>query len=47
MRAYPANVKEIGFLSVMGETAPFPPWLVGVGALHIGVLEFQNSLAQS
>ena len=32
MRAYPANVKEIGFLEVMGETAPFPPWLVGVGA---------------
>ena len=32
MRAYPANVKEIGFLGVMGETSPFPPWLVGVGA---------------
>ena len=34
MRAYPANVKEIGFLGVMGETTQFPPWLVE-SSMHI------------
>ena len=32
MKAYPANVREIGFLAAMGRTAPFPQWLAGVGA---------------
>jgi glycerol-3-phosphate dehydrogenase len=32
MRAYPANVREIGFLAALGRTAPFPQWLAGVGA---------------
>lgn len=44
MRAYPANVKEIGFLGVMGETAPFPPWLVGVGAFaYWGIGNFKTN----
>ena len=44
MRAYPANVKEIGFLGVMGETSPFPPWLVGVGAFaYWGIGNFKTN----
>ena len=44
MRAYPANVKEIGFLGVMGETAPFPTWLVGVGAFaYWGIGNFKTN----
>jgi glycerol-3-phosphate dehydrogenase len=33
MRAYPANIQEIGFLAAMGSTAPFPQWLAGVGSV--------------
>ncbi|MEG3586692.1 MAG: glycerol-3-phosphate dehydrogenase/oxidase [Actinomycetota bacterium] len=44
MRAYPANVKEIGFLGVLGETSPFPPWLVGVGAYaYWGIGNFKTN----
>ncbi|MBT94750.1 MAG: FAD-dependent oxidoreductase [Acidimicrobiaceae bacterium] len=44
MRSYPANVKEIGFLGVMGETSPFPPWLVGVGAFaYWGIGNFKTN----
>ncbi|MDG2301185.1 MAG: FAD-dependent oxidoreductase, partial [Acidimicrobiales bacterium] len=44
MRAYPANVKEIGFLGVVGETAPFPPWVVGVGAFaYWGIGNFKTN----
>ncbi len=44
MRAYPANVKEIGFLGVLGETAPFPPWVVGVGAFaYWGIGNFKTN----
>ena len=32
MRAYPANIVEIGFLAALGRTAPFPHWLAGVGS---------------
>ncbi len=32
MKAYPANIREIGFLAALGQTAPFPHWLAGVGA---------------
>ena len=42
MRAYPANVKEIGFLGVLGETAPFPPWVVGVGAFAYWGIEISK-----
>ena len=44
MRAYPANVKEVGFLGVVGETAPFPPWVVGVGAFaYWGIGNFKTN----
>ncbi len=44
MRAYPANIKEIGFLGVLGETAPFPPWVVGVGAFaYWGIGNFKTN----
>ena len=44
MRAYPANVKEIGFLGVLGETSPFPPWLAGVGAFaYWGIGNFKTN----
>ena len=32
MQAYPANIQEIGFLAALGQTAPFPHWLAGVGS---------------
>ena len=32
MRAYPANIREIGFLAALGRTAPVPHWLAGAGA---------------
>jgi glycerol-3-phosphate dehydrogenase len=32
MRAYPANIAEIGFLAALGRTAPFPHWLAGIGS---------------
>ena len=44
MRAYPANVQEIGFLGVLGETSPFPPWLAGVGAFaYWGIGNFKTN----
>ena len=44
MRAYPANVQEIGFLGVLGETSPFPPWLVGTGAFaYWGIGNFKTN----
>ena len=44
MRAYPANIKEIGFLGVLGETAPFPPWVAGVGAFaYWGIGNFKTN----
>jgi glycerol-3-phosphate dehydrogenase len=44
MRAYPANVQEIGFLGVLGETSPFPPWIVGVGAFsYWGIGNFKTN----
>ena len=32
MKAYPANIQEIGFLAALGDTAPFPHWLAGLGS---------------
>ena len=32
MKAYPDNVKEIGFLASLGTTAPYAPWFAGLGA---------------
>ncbi|MBI4936576.1 MAG: glycerol-3-phosphate dehydrogenase/oxidase [Actinobacteria bacterium] len=32
MKAYPDNIKEIGFLASLDETSPYPPWFAGLGA---------------
>ena len=32
MKAYPDNIKEIGFLAALDETAPYPPWFAALGA---------------
>jgi glycerol-3-phosphate dehydrogenase len=32
IKAYPANVTEIGFLAALDHTSPFPPWLAAVGS---------------
>ncbi len=32
MKAYPANIREIGFLAALGKTSPHPPWLAAVGS---------------
>jgi glycerol-3-phosphate dehydrogenase len=32
MKAYPDNVKEIGFLAALSDKAPYRPWFAGLGA---------------
>ncbi|HEY5664432.1 MAG TPA: FAD-dependent oxidoreductase [Ilumatobacter sp.] len=32
MKAYPDNIKEIGFLATLDRSAPFPPWFAALGA---------------
>ena len=32
MKAYPDNVREIGFLAALSDTAPYAPWFAGLGA---------------
>jgi glycerol-3-phosphate dehydrogenase len=32
MKAYPDNIKEIGFLAALDRTAPYHPWFAGLGA---------------
>ncbi|MBM6405287.1 FAD-dependent oxidoreductase [Phycicoccus sp. CSK15P-2] len=32
MKAYPDNVKEIGFLAALDHSAPYAPWFAGLGA---------------
>jgi glycerol-3-phosphate dehydrogenase len=33
MKAYPDNIKEIGFLAALDRNAPYAPWFAGLGAL--------------
>ncbi len=33
MRAYPDNIKEIGFLAALDASGPFPPWLAALGSV--------------
>ena len=33
IKAYPANLKPIGFLAALDESSPYPPWLAGLGSL--------------
>ena len=44
MRAYPANVKEIGFLGVMGETSHSLLGLLVLVLSHIGVLVISKQM---
>ncbi len=32
MKAYPDNIKEIGFLAALGDKAPYRPWFAALGA---------------
>ena len=32
MKAYPDNIKEIGFLASLDHGSPYPPWFAGLGA---------------
>ncbi len=32
IKAYPANVKRIGFLAALDKSAPFPPWMAALGS---------------
>jgi glycerol-3-phosphate dehydrogenase len=32
IKAYPDNIKEIGFLAALDESSPFPPWLAALGS---------------
>ena len=32
MKAYPDNIKEIGFLAALDESAPYKPWFAALGA---------------
>ena len=38
MRAYPDNIKEIGFLAALDEKGPYPPWFAALGALGYWVI---------
>lgn len=33
MKAYPSNVREIGFLATLDESSPYRPWFAGLGSL--------------
>lgn len=33
VNAYPANIGQIGFLAALDESAPFSPWLAGLGSV--------------
>lgn len=32
IKAYPDNIKPIGFLAALDETSPFPPWIAALGS---------------
>ena len=38
MKAYPENVREIGFLATLDKTAPYRPWFAGLGALGYWII---------
>ncbi len=38
MRAYPANIRQIGFYGALDDTAPYKPWFAGVGALGYWII---------
>ncbi|HSL73549.1 MAG TPA: FAD-dependent oxidoreductase [Ilumatobacteraceae bacterium] len=38
MRAYPANIRQIGFYAALDESAPYRPWFAGLGALGYWII---------
>ena len=38
MRAYPANIRQIGFYAALDESAPYKPWFAGLGALGYWII---------
>ena len=36
MKAYPDNIKEIGFFAALDDGAPYKPWFAGLGASATG-----------
>ena len=38
MRAYPANIRQIGFYGALDDTAPYAPWFAGLGALGYWII---------
>jgi glycerol-3-phosphate dehydrogenase len=44
IKAYPTAIVEIGFLAALDKSAPFPPWLAGLGAFgYWGIGNFSTS----
>jgi len=38
MRAYPDNIKQIGFYATLDRTSPYKPWFAGLGALGYWII---------
>jgi len=38
MKAYPDNIKQIGFYAALDENGPYPPWFAGLGALGYWII---------
>ena len=38
MKAYPANIRQIGFYAALDESAPYTPWFAGIGALGYWII---------
>jgi glycerol-3-phosphate dehydrogenase len=38
MKAYPANIRQIGFYASLDESAPYKPWFAGLGALGYWII---------
>jgi glycerol-3-phosphate dehydrogenase len=38
MRAYPANIRQIGFYAALDTSAPYRPWFAGLGALGYWII---------
>ncbi len=38
MKAYPDNIKQIGFYATLDETSPYKPWFAGLGSLGYWII---------
>ncbi|RLE26066.1 MAG: FAD-dependent oxidoreductase, partial [Actinobacteria bacterium] len=38
MKAYPDNIKEIGFYAALDKSSPYPPWFAALGALAYWII---------